>query len=76
MKLREVIDRAEVLEVRCNDCRARTPLDPAFFAARRGAEIELGVLRHRLVCPGCGSSDFELRSSRQAPTRKADEHAS
>lgn len=76
MKLLEVIERDELLEVRCNDCHARTPLDPAFFAARRGPDIELGVLRGRLVCPGCGSTDFELRSNRQAAMRKADEHAS
>ena len=60
MKLREVIDLNRLLEVSCGDCHARTPLDPTFFAKRRGFDATLGELRQQLVCPGCGSAEIEI----------------
>jgi hypothetical protein len=61
MTLRDLVVRGQLVELCCAECRTRTPLDPAFFLARRG-DIELGSLGDTLVCPACGSADIDLRS--------------
>jgi ribosomal protein S27E len=57
--LADVIVGGRLLEIRCTDCHAKTPIDPAFFHRRRG-DIELNALRLTLVCPGCGCRQIGL----------------
>jgi Zn finger protein HypA/HybF involved in hydrogenase expression len=60
MRLRDVLDRHQLLLVNCNDCDASTPLDPVRFALELGTQAELESLAHGMVCPVCGSADIEL----------------
>jgi hypothetical protein len=70
MKLSELISQSRLIEVRCEKCRAKTPLDPAFFLARRG-DIDLGKLSRRLHCAQCGAAEIELASIKQTPLGKS-----
>ncbi|MBI1361601.1 MAG: hypothetical protein GC155_15090 [Alphaproteobacteria bacterium] len=63
MKLADVIDLNRVLEVVCDECCQRTPLDPTFFVTRRGLAARIEDIGSTLVCPCCGSHDIELRST-------------
>lgn len=60
MKLRDVLDNDHLLLVECNDCNAKTPLDPAYFALRLGVDATIEDLAPALVCPVCGSADIGL----------------
>lgn len=62
MKLRDVLDNDRLLLVACNDCHAKTPLDPSYFALRHGAQADVAALEHDLLCPSCGSGDIALRA--------------
>lgn len=74
MKLSDLIGRSRLIEVCCQDCRAKTPLDPAFFFNRRG-DIDLKDLRKRMYCAQCGSQDIAVAhcspSDIEAPTTSA-----
>ena len=59
MKLRDYVVRYCLIELRCGECHSKTPLDPAFFLARRG-NIDSSELAQDLVGPACGSPDIEL----------------
>ena len=59
MRLEELVVASVLIEIRCTDCDCRTPVDPAFFLARRG-NIALNELARHTVCPGCGSADITL----------------
>jgi hypothetical protein len=59
MKLRDYVVRYCLIELRCDECHSHTPLDPAFFLARRG-NIDADELARDLVCPACGSPDIKL----------------
>lgn len=61
MRLSELIVNGELIEVRCHECRTKTPLDPGFFLARRG-DIEIGQLGESLHCAQCGSTDVEVKA--------------
>jgi hypothetical protein len=61
MTLRDLVVKSRLIELCCAECRSKTPLDPAFFLARRG-DIELRSLGDKLVCPACGSADIDLKS--------------
>jgi len=63
VQLSELIAQGRLIEVRCQDCRAKTPLDPAFFLVRRG-DIDLGQLGKRIHCAQCGSSDIDVSAVR------------
>jgi len=69
MKLRELVVQGQLIEVCCDECRARTLLDPAFFLARRG-DIALRKLNEDLVCGACGSADVDLKPYSAAPVRQ------
>jgi len=60
MKLRDVLDNDHLLLVECDDCNAKTPLDPAYFALRLGIDAAVEDLAPALVCPVCGSADITL----------------
>ena len=59
MTLSEVVIRGLLLEIRCMDCYAKTPVDAGFFLARRG-DISVAQLRSRMHCPGCGSAEIKV----------------
>jgi hypothetical protein len=61
MKLRDYVVRYCLIELRCGECHTHTPLDPAFFLARRG-NIEASELAKDMVCPACGSPDIRLEA--------------
>ena len=61
MKLRELVVRYCLIDLRCGDCHTHTALDPTFFLARRG-DIALKELEHDMVCPACGSADIRLET--------------
>jgi Zn finger protein HypA/HybF involved in hydrogenase expression len=61
MKLRDVVVRYCLIDLRCGDCHTHTALDPTFFLARRG-DIELNDLAHDMVCPACGSAEIRLET--------------
>ncbi len=65
MTLGEVIAAGLQVTVDCQepDCRAQTPVDPRFFAGRRGATTTLKQLATRVHCMACGSSKIVLRVS-------------
>ena len=65
MDLNDVFAHRHLLEVACEECRTRTPLDPTLFASRHGLNTRLKDIEQSLVCPSCGSADIELLS--QAP---------
>lgn len=60
MKLGDLLDHDLLLLVTCHDCNAKTPLDPAYFALRLGANAPVSDLRHEVLCPACGSADIAL----------------
>ena len=60
MKLRDVLDHDQLLLVSCQDCNAKTPLDPAYFALRLGVNAPVSDLRHEVLCPVCGSAEIVL----------------
>ncbi|MDP3492753.1 MAG: hypothetical protein Q8R82_06530 [Hyphomonadaceae bacterium] len=60
MKLRDYLDHDRLLLVACQDCNAKTPLDPAHFALRFGANTSVEDLAPGIVCPVCGSADIKL----------------
>lgn len=60
MRLRDVLDRHQLLLVNCDDCDGSTPLDPARYALQVGAQAPVEDLVHDLTCPVCGSADIEL----------------
>jgi hypothetical protein len=62
MKLRDLLDQDRLLLVACDDCHAKTPLDPAPFALRYGVDLRVAALTHDLRCPSCGSADIALRA--------------
>lgn len=62
MNLRDLLDHDRLLLVVCNDCNAKTPLDPARFALRLGVQTHLADLAHELTCPVCGSADIALNA--------------
>ena len=62
MKLRDLLDHDRLLLVACDDCHAKTPLDPAHFALRYGVHGDISALKPEIVCPSCGSHDFTLRA--------------
>jgi hypothetical protein len=68
MKLRVLVAQYRLIEVRCDECCAKTPLDPTFFLARRG-DIELERLREHLFCAACGSADITLTSVAPAESK-------
>jgi hypothetical protein len=69
LRLSDFVRRSQLLEIRCDDCHAKTPIDPSFFLARRG-DIAVAELRSRLVSAGCGSGDIELAAF--APAKMVD----
>lgn len=62
MKLRDVLDHDRLLLVACDDCHAKTPLDPASFALRVGVHTDIADLVHDMSCPVCGAADITLGS--------------
>ncbi len=62
MKLRDVLDHDRLLLVACDDCHARTPLDPVSFALRLGVDTDIADLVHDMTCPVCGSTEITLGS--------------
>jgi hypothetical protein len=58
MKLRDLLDHDQLLLVACNDCNAKTPLDPAELALRMGTQTHLADIAPDLRCPSCGSADI------------------
>jgi Zn finger protein HypA/HybF involved in hydrogenase expression len=62
MKLRDLLDHDRLLLVACEDCHAKTPLDPASFALRHGAQTDVATLIDDLLCPSCGSTEITLRA--------------
>lgn len=60
MKLRDFLDNDHLLLVECDDCNAKTPLDPAYFALRLGIDATVEDLAPALVCPVCGSAEITL----------------
>lgn len=60
MKLGDVLDHDQLLLVACQDCNAKTPLDPAYFALRLGVNAPVSDLRHEVLCPVCGSAEIEI----------------
>jgi hypothetical protein len=65
MRLSQLIVGGRLIEVFCQECGAKTPLDPFFFIARRG-DIELGKLGECIYCAQCGSADIEIGSIKPA----------
>jgi len=61
MKLRDLVVRYCLIDLRCGDCHTHTALDPTFFLARRG-DIDLSDLANDMVCPACGASDIKLEA--------------
>jgi hypothetical protein len=61
--LDEVIAAGLLVTIDCQetDCRAQTPVDPAFFAARRRGITTLTQLTARVNCMACGSGKIVLR---------------
>lgn len=62
MRLEELVDAGQAMEIRCHECRSRTPVDPAFFLARRG-NVDILDLSRKMKCPGCGSSKIALEGA-------------
>jgi hypothetical protein len=61
MKLRDLVVRYCLMDLRCGDCHTHTALDPTFFLARRG-DMELKALAQDMVCPACGSAEISLEA--------------
>ena len=59
MLLRDLAGK-RLIELDCDECSSRTPLDPSFFLARRSANTTIDDLQSDLVCPACGSSEIWL----------------
>lgn len=62
MKLRDLLDHDRLLLVACDDCHAKTPLDPANFALRHGVQTDVSDLTGDMLCPSCGSAEIALRA--------------
>jgi Zn finger protein HypA/HybF involved in hydrogenase expression len=62
MKFRDLLNNDQLILVACQDCGAKTPVDPALPALERGVDADVDVLRSHLNCPVCGSADVELRA--------------
>ncbi len=62
MKFRDLLNNDQLILVACQDCGAKTPVDPALRALQHGVDAEVDNLRSELHCPVCGSSDIELRA--------------
>lgn len=62
MKFRDLLNNDQLILVACQDCGAKTPVDPALPALEHGVDADVDNLRSELQCPVCGSSDVELRA--------------
>ena len=62
MKFRDLLNNDQLILVVCQDCGAKTPVDPALSALEHGVDADIDNLRPELHCPVCGSSDVELRA--------------
>lgn len=60
MKFRDVLNSDHLLLVACDDCGAKTPLDPAPIALRIGVQAEVDAEMLDMHCPMCGSADITL----------------
>lgn len=71
MKLRELLDSDQLILVVCDECRAKTPVDPAPPALEHGVNADVSDLRSNLNCPICGSADVTLQAYSPLATQRA-----
>ena len=60
MNLRELVERGQLLQVRCGDCNARIPVDPNKAEVVYGQDSEVSALSGQVTCPSCGSAETTL----------------
>lgn len=62
MTFGDLLNTDQLILIACDECNARTPIDPAPHALHAGLGADIAQLAPEVRCPVCGSSDITLKA--------------
>lgn len=71
MTFGDLLNNAQLILIVCDECNARTPIDPAPHALHAGLGADISQLAAEVRCPVCGSADIKLKAHSPVENRAA-----
>ena len=62
MTFGDLLNNDQLILIVCDECNARTPIDPAPHALHAGLAADVAQLEPDVRCPVCGSAEITLRA--------------
>ena len=62
MTFGDLLNNDQLILIVCDECNARTPIDPAPHALHVGLAADVAQLSPDVRCPVCGSAEITLRA--------------
>ena len=62
MTFGDLLNTDQLILIVCDECNARTPIDPAPHALQAGLAADISQLAPVARCPVCGSAEIALRA--------------
>ena len=62
MTFGDLLNTDQLILIACDECNARTPIDPAPHALDAGLSTDIAQLAPDVRCPVCGSAEITLRA--------------